>query len=988
MSDSLQNRVEEIAREIGEIGANENAHVFAMSWWSEHTLEWAMAHPDFKTQLFRFVDVFPATRGTNDVVRHMNEYFSGATIPRFVDMGVELADASVVGRPIAAGIAKNNIERMAHQFIAGENVRDAEKNLRALWDAGSGCILDLLGEKTVTESEAQKYADRVVTMINDIAAVSSKWPEQERLSVDDLGTVPSVQVSVKPSALSAHYSPLTRAIAIDEIVAKLLPIFDLAAQKNVLVWLDVEQYDGKDITHDVFRAILEEPSLKNAHLGIVVQAYLKDSFKDLKEIVALSSQRSMPLNVRLVKGAYWDAETITARANDWPTPVWQQKAMSDANYERCVRFLHDHHGKVRAAFASHNIRSLAYAIAYAREHRVPDNGYEIQMLYGMAEPMHAGVRGLGVRHRVYSPIGELVPGMAYLVRRLLENTSNESFVRMRFAEDRSLDDLTAEPKANLQDDRDPATQKTETDASFPAAYDPEPLAEWRSAQVRDEFQRAVDSFTSARHVYISALIDGNEIRTDDTIISVDPTYPERIVAESASCSISHADGAIASAQSAFPEWSKTPARKRATVLFKAAQWLRARRNEIAALEILEAGKPWTEADADVCEAIDFLEYYGRECIRLDSGGIVQSPPGETNSLTYQARGIVVVISPWNFPLAIPTGQVSAALAAGNCVVFKPAEQTPAIASKLIEALLSAGLPKGALAFLPGIGEELGAYLVSHPDVSVIAFTGSLNVGLGIIESASKQQNGQHQVKRVIAEMGGKNPMIVDSDADLDQVIPAVLQSAFGFAGQKCSALSRLIVVGSAFEPVIDRLRGAVQELIVGDPRNMATQVGPVIDQEAFDRLRNLQDNLPKQSEVIARFSGLPKEGYFISPTVVVPNSQDVAVAKNELFGPILSVFRARDFNEAISIANNTDYALTAGCISRSPEHIARASQELRAGNIYVNRGITGAIVGRHPFGGFGLSGVGSKAGGPEYLLQFMDPRSVSENTMRQGFAPE
>lgn len=980
--------VEAVARAIGELGADESAHVFTMSWWSEHMLEWAMAHPDFKTQLFRFVDVFPATQGSTDVVRHMHEYFSGATIPRFVDLGVDVADSSVVGRPIAAAVAKSNIEKMARQFIAGESVEDAQSHLRALWDAGSGCILDLLGEKTVTEAEAQRYNERVLTMISALARVSRKWPNNSRLEQDDLGVIPTVQVSVKPSALTAHYSPLTRELAVDDIVSRLREIFALAVEERVFVWLDMEQYDGKDITHEAFRLALTDPAFDRLHTGIVVQAYLKDSFADLRSIIDLSATRTIPLGVRLVKGAYWDAESITAQANDWPSPVWEQKVQSDANYERCIRALHDAHGKVRAAFASHNIRSLSYAVAYARDKGIPDNGYEVQMLYGMAEPMHAGVRGLGIRHRVYAPIGELVPGMAYLVRRLLENTSNESFVRMRFAEEQSLADLLAEPKTALLDNREPPTRRGSTSATDLMPYLPEPLAEWRAESVRADFAHAVVEHGNPVGIYVPAIISGNELRTDQTIASLDPTNPDRVVAESACCTPAQAEGAIAKAKAAYGKWSMTPAIKRAEVLFKAAQWMREHRNELASIEVAEAGKPWAEADGDVCEAIDFLEFYGREAIRLSGGATIQSPAGEHNTLSYRGRGPTLVISPWNFPLAIPTGQVAAALVSGNPVLFKPAEQTPLIAAKLVEALFAGGLPVDVLAFLPGIGEEIGDYMVRHPDVVTIAFTGSLAVGLAINQAAATTSPEQRHVKRVIAEMGGKNPLIVDSDADLDQVIPAVLHSAFGFAGQKCSALSRLICVGSSYGGVIERLRGSVPQLVIGDPRDMATQVGPVIDKEAYDRLMGVREVLGTLGQVVVSNEHVPTKGYFVPPTVFVPNSPKDEFARKELFGPILSVFRAATFDEALQMANDTDYALTAGCISRSPEHIERASQQLRAGNIYINRGITGAIVGRHPFGGYGLSGVGSKAGGPDYLLQFMEPRAVSENTVRQGFAPD
>ena len=670
-------------------------------------------------------------------------------------------------------------------------------------------------------------------------------------------------------------------------------------------------------------------------------------------------------------------------------PVFGRKEETDASYERCVDLLHDNHGQVRAAFGSHNLRSLGYAVAYARDKGIPDSGYEVQLLYGMAAPLHAAVRRMGLRLRVYAPVGELVPGMAYLVRRLLENTANESFVRRRFVEGRDLEELLAPPGVDVLPDPEPPVRRRPTDPADPGRYSPEPLAEWRRAEVRDAFAAAVERVgRQAVEPRVPAVIDGRPLSTDAVIGSVDPADPDRTVAVSASCSRDEAESALAAARRAWPAWRRTPARQRAAVLFRAAEWMRDRRHDLAALEVFEAGKPWADADADVCEAIDFCEYYGREMLRLDRGGAVQSPPGERNRLTYEGRGIGVVIAPWNFPLAIPTGMVTAALVTGNAVLFKPAEQTPAVAAKLVDALVAGGLPPGVLAFLPGVGEDVGAYLVEHPDVSFVTFTGSKAVGLKIIETAARHRPGQRHVKRVVAEMGGKNAIVVDADADLDQAVPIAVASAFGYAGQKCSACSRLVVVDAVYDQVVERVAGAAAELRVGHPRDMATS------RRAADRRRRLQagpqlrragaDGGPDRARPVR---GRPGEGWFVGPTVVADVKPGSRLATEEIFGPVLSVMRAADFDDAIAVANDTEYALTAGVVSRSPAHIRQAVEELRAGNVYVNRAITGAVVGRHPFGGHGLSGVGSKAGGPDYLLQFLEPRAVSENTLRQGFAP-
>ena len=980
-----------LARRIAELGSDEKAGVFRMSWWSDRMLSFAMNHPSFKTQLFRFVDVFPATTGDADVLRHINEYFDDTDAPRLLDVGIDVADHIPMGDKLSASIARRNIRRMAQQFIVGTSAADAVHGLSALWRKGSAFTVDLLGEKTVTEEEADRYAARVDELVRTLIKATASWPPDDHLEFDDLGPLPRVNVSIKPTALASLYSPLTREDGLRQAAKRLRPIMELAAANDVFVYFDMEHYEVKDLTLDLFRGLADE--FPHAQLGIVIQAYLKDSFTDLTSVCDWAANRRGALvGVRLVKGAYWDSETITSQAEGWPVPVFQDKDETDANYERCTRLLHDHHGAVRAAFGSHNLRSLAYAAVSARQRGIPDTGYELQMLHGMAEPVQAAIRRLGVRLRIYSPVGELVPGMAYLVRRLLENTSNESFVRHRFAEGRDLDELLRAPAVSTIPGQDPPTRRPDTDVAEPGAYHHEPPAEWRRAGVRQAFAEAVDragpaTARAASPVDVPAVIAGERVMTRNSIESVDPAQPEHVLARSASCTADEADAAVATALKAVPGWRRTPASERAAVLFRAAAWMRARRNDLAAIEVFEAGKPWKEADADVCEAIDFCEYYGREMRRLGEGGAVESPPGERNSLHYQGKGVGVVIAPWNFPLAIPTGMVTAALVTGNAVVFKPAEQTPLIAYQLVKALEAGGLPPGVLSFLPGIGEDVGAHLVAHKDVHFVVFTGSKAVGLAINETAARHQSGQRHVKRVVAEMGGKNALIVDADADLDQAVPAILQSAFGFAGQKCSAASRLVVVDAAADELLHRLAGAAAELRLGHPRHMGTQIGPVIDAEAYERLQGAVDRAPQQGRVLFKHEGVPGHGWFVPPTIVVDVPTDAPLAKDELFGPVLTVMRAPDLDAAIAVANDTDYALTAGILSRSPANIDKASAQLRAGNVYVNRGITGAVVGRQPFGGFGMSGVGSKAGGPDYLLQFLDPRVVTENTLRQGFAP-
>jgi RHH-type proline utilization regulon transcriptional repressor/proline dehydrogenase/delta 1-pyrroline-5-carboxylate dehydrogenase len=512
----------------------------------------------------------------------------------------------------------------------------------------------------------------------------------------------------------------------------------------------------------------------------------------------------------------------------------------------------------------------------------------------------------------------------------------------------------------------------------------EPILELRRAPERESLLAALRELDARLPLSVPVLIGGDRGATEG-LDSTDPGVPQRLVARAGRAGEDHAAAAIEAATRGFREWAGRSAAERAEVLRGAAARLRTRRLELAALQVRECAKPWREADADVCEAIDFLEYYARAAIELDGGPTLVQAPGERNTMRYVPRGVTVVISPWNFPLAIPCGMTAAGLAAGNAVVLKPAEQSPASAGALVEALHEAGVPHDALALLPGYG-EVGAALVRDPRVHVIAFTGSNAVGLEIVRAAAETAPGQEHVKRVVSEMGGKNCVIVDSDADLDDAVPEIVYSAFGYAGQKCSAAARVLVHEAAADTLLRRLAGAVSVLTVGQAESFATEVPPVIEREAQERV--LRYRAQASDRLAASAEPVPDEGWFVPPSMVAGLPDDSPVNREEIFGPLLSVTRVRDVEEAMDIVDSLPFALTGGLFSRSPATVERVTARTPVGNLYVNRGITGAMVGRQPFGGNRRSGIGFKAGGPDYLLQFVEPRVVSENTMRHGIPVE
>ena len=609
------------------------------------------------------------------------------------------------------------------------------------------------------------------------------------------------------------------------------------------------------------------------------------------------------------------------------------------------------------------------------------------MLYGMGEPVRKAVIQNGQRVRVYLPVGRLLPGMAYLIRRLMENTSNTSFLRQTYAEEKEIDKLILPPLPKKAPIPKSAGGRKIRDADHPGPFRNEPLLDFSRQENRSRFARTLKETRQRFGRDYLLWVGGEETETKEWLESINPAAPTETIGRVAVAGREEAERALASAADFFPEWKNTSVKERAAVLFRAAELMRRRRMELAGWELFEVGKGWREADADVAEAIDYLEYYGREMMRLSAPRVTQPLPGESNIYLYEPRGIAAVIAPWNFPLAILTGMTAAALVAGNCAIVKPAEQSPVTGALLVEILREAGLPDAACQLLQG-GGELGAYLVRHPAVHLIAFTGSREVGLEILRAAYDHQPEQEHVKRVVCEMGGKNAIIIDEDADLDEAVVHILESAFGYQGQKCSAASRIILTEEIHDHLLERLVEAVRSLKIGPPDDPRNFIGPVIDAAAHSRIIGYIDLAKREGKCVLDREA-PSDGYFIGPAIFGDIEPTHRLANEEIFGPVLSVIKARDFDTALAIANRSSYALTGGIFSRSPAHIEKARKEFRVGNLYINRGITGAVVERQPFGGLKLSGIGSKAGGPDYLLQFLEPRTISENTLRHGFvAPE
>ncbi len=1000
-----EDRIAEIGREMLSLARANKTGLLSARFWSDKLMDWSMKDQAFKVQLFRFVDCFPALTTPDAVYDHLSDYLSqpGVTLPPGMGLGMS---AGGLAKGLMTSTISSQIKSMAAKFIAGTDAASALPRLQTLWKDGIAFSVDLLGEACVSDEEAGAYQKKYLDLVGNLPGAVSGWARNERLESDHVGAVPRVNVSIKVSSLSARVNPIDTEGSIRDLMARLTPILELAKSKGVFVNFDMEQAALKDLTIELFQRCCEKIDF---HAGLAMQAYLKSGEDDARRVCEWAKRSGRNVSVRLVKGAYWDYETIHAEMQGWPSPVWNTKRETDACFERMVEVFLDAAPKsageagVKLALGSHNVRSISAALDALQRRGLPRGAIELQMLNGMADQLKAAAAEMGLRVREYVPVGEMIPGMAYLVRRLLENTSNESWLKAGFLDNadesvllRSPHDEKASRQQGIEASRggskpDLYLLAAERHALSPAregvgdgrAFVNEPMRDFSKREVRKAFAHAV----------ASAKVDGpyRDYGTSGAEQGVEIAVAGFI-----------GDGKAGK----FTGWRDTDPRKRAEVLTRAATIMRKRRDELAGVMIKEAGKTWREADADVCEAIDFCEYYARISVPLFERGRLGRFIGELDEQWYQPRGVAAVIAPWNFPLAILCGMTVAAIVTGNTVVMKPAEQTPCIAVSLhlilLQALREAGFEDAqrhsVVNCCTGPGETVGAALVRDPRVALIAFTGSKAVGLDIIKAAGFTPDAQPFVKKVVCEMGGKNAVIIDESADLDEAVLGVRHSAFGFQGQKCSACSRVIVVdpsdnGAAHDHFVHRLVEATRALVIDDPVKPGTDIGPVIDEDSKKKILHYIERGKAQSTLALGMSvpeGLEARTgrAYVGPHIFTGVKPDHDIAREEIFGPVLAVMRARSFEEALAIANDSPYKLTGGVFSRMPAHLEKARREFRVGNLYLNRGCTGALVARQPFGGFGMSGVGSKAGGADYLLQFVEPRAVCENTLRRGFAPE
>lgn len=866
------------------------------------------------------------------------------------------------GEPVIRLAVTEAMGIIGQQFVLGETIEQAlqrseqEESKRYLFS------FDMLGEAALTQADSEKFFEAYVHAIKTVGARSERGA-----------------ISVKLSALHPRYTLSQRQRVMEELPPRLLELARLAGDHQLMMTIDAEEADRLELNLDVFERVFTEPEISDwSGLGIVVQAYQKRALPLLRWLNELAASRGRSIPVRLVKGAYWDTEIKRAQTFGLEGfPVFTRKAHTDVAFIACSRqLLHESH-YLYPQFATHNAHTIASVIELAGE-----RDYEFQRLHGMGLGLYNQVldENEKLKCRVYAPVGGHAELLPYLVRRLLENGANTSFVNRISHRDVSIEEVVADPidvtrahncsphpKIPLPRDLYGEERKNSLGVNFG-----DPLEVIRLEQ---EVAR-----TRGQSFAACPLINGEEQPgtpqqtyspvDKQPVGAVDWAVPEQVAR------------ALAAARKGYARWHKRSAGERAQILERAADLLEQNRGTLIALCVAEGGRILSDADSEVREAADFCRYYAAQArVHMDGPVMLPGPSGEENTLRLSGRGVFACISPWNFPVAIFTGQISAALAAGNAVVAKPAEQTPLVARQVVQILLQAGLPEDVLQFLPG-GGDVGAALIEG-DIDGVAFTGSTETAKKI-EAALNQKH--RRILPFIAETGGQNAMIVDSSALAEQVIIDVVESAFDSAGQRCSALRVLFLQDEIADSTINMLKGAMQELAIGDPGFSSTDIGPVIDEDARNMLQRHVQFLEDKGTLIHRciLPAAADHGTFFAPQAYEIGS--IKVLEREVFGPILHVVRYRSdkVDDVINDINNTNYGLTFGIHSRIEETVDYVKDRIRVGNIYINRNIIGAVVGVQPFGGEALSGTGPKAGGPNYIKRFCTERTISDNIAAVG----
>ena len=883
-----------------------------------------------------------------------------------------------LGEPMIRKAMAQAMKVMGHQFVLGRTLDEALKNGQPLFKQGYTYSFDMLGEAARTALDAQGYFAAYLQAIEILGKKGAKLA----------GDAPPPSISIKLSALHPRYEAVKRERILKELCASLILLTQRARELNVAVTIDAEEADRLELSLEVFAAVYASPAARGwGGFGLVLQAYSKRAITVVHWLIKLAQLQGDEIPVRLVKGAYWDTEIKHAQVLGLAGyPVYTRKANTDLAYLACSRLLLSDlaQGYIFPQFATHNAHTLSCILAMAGERPI-----EFQRLHGMGEALYKQAlqrAPKGSYCRIYAPVGAHKDLLPYLVRRLLENGANSSFVHQLVDEKVPIERLATHPLDNMQN------KASWSNPNIALPRDLYGAGRKNAKGLNLSISGHLNPLLQHMHSYETQQWSGRPWLAEsisETAGSVAQTYSpfdqQQRVGEMQWTTPAQVDAALDAAELAFPRWNATPVRERAACLRRLADLLEEHMPELIALCAREAGKQLADGIAEIREAVDFCRYYAQQAEeKFSTAQLLPGPTGESNELYLTGRGIFVTISPWNFPVAIFLGQLTAALVAGNTVLAKPAEQTSLVASRCMELIYAAGIPRDVVQLLPGKGAQIGPLLTSDPRVTGVAFTGSTATAHSINRSLAARDNVA--LATLVAETGGQNAMIVDSTALPEQVVADIVESSFTSAGQRCSALRVLFIQEEIAQRLLEVLTGAMAELQLGDPRDPATDVGPVIDQQAKDKLITHIEKFRQSNQVIAEthLTTALSKGFFVAPVAIKLEQLDEL--DSEQFGPVLHIltYKAAEIDQVIASINRTGYGLTCGIQSRNEQFAAYLDSKLRVGNLYINRNLIGAVVGVQPFGGMGLSGTGPKAGGPHYLLRYATERTRTINTAAIG----
>ncbi|KTD51083.1 bifunctional proline dehydrogenase/L-glutamate gamma-semialdehyde dehydrogenase PutA [Legionella quateirensis] len=863
---------------------------------------------------------------------------------------------------------------MSKQFVMGRTINEALTRAKKKESKGYRYSYDMLGEAALTSVDAIRYFEAYKKAIESIGQQADK----------NSNLYKRAGISIKLSAIHPRYNESQYERVMEELPPRLLALSRLAKEYGIALTIDAEESERLDLSLDVIEKVFNDESLDGWDgFGLAVQSYQKRAFYVLDWVAALARSKNRRIMVRLIKGAYWDSEIKKSQMQGFSEyPVFTRKVFTDVSFQACAKKILTMTDAIYPQFATHNAYSVAMILNLVGDYR----DFEFQCLHGMGNELYEQIVPadcFGIPCRIYAPVGSHEDLLPYLVRRLLENGANSSFVNRIVDDNAPITDLVEDPI-------------TKAKSLFNSMNKNIPLPEHlflparmnsKGVDFTNRHERALLQQELAKlnlNQWSAGPLVAGKTTFDNQQTVTSPQQPSRVVGSVQNSTLDDVEKALAQAELTFPVWSSIPVEERAACINRFADLLQANMMEFLSLACLEAGKTWNDGVAEVREAVDFCRYYAHMAQQLMASPTkLHGYTGELNELSLHPRGTILCISPWNFPLAIFTGQVVAGLVTGNCVIAKPAEQTPLIAAYAVKLMHQAGIPAGAIQLLPGAGETIGAALVSDKRIKAVLFTGSTDTA-NLINRTLATRGGE--IIPLIAETGGQNAMLVDSSALLEQVVVDAVVSAFGSAGQRCSALRVLFVQEEVYPRTIELLKGAMAELVVGDPRWLATDIGPVIDKDALAILTNHVENMKKRYEILyqCKLSDECESGYFMPPTAIAIDNIDAL--EKEVFGPVLHViqFKRKNLDQVINQINKTGFGLTLGIHSRINETVEYIRKRIHAGNCYVNRNMIGAVVGLQPFGGEGLSGTGPKAGGPNYLVRLCHERTYTVDTTAAG----